>query len=445
MTDAAARFYDLRDGRLRSLGASTAALTEPVGVAVGHDAAETRVGQIITLGLVNLLARAHRRLVLVVPDVPRIAGTLVEHPSLLETVEQTARAINPFIDIRVETAFPRDIVSVSVGATSGVPTRYYAGAKGAIAFLATRPLVIDDRPSSLLGGSFAACLAAAACFRSVHGDRFRDRAVSIWNFREGDLADPGPWELGPLDIGSVGLLGAGAVAGALAYWLHDRGVEGEWRIVDRDLAELHNTSRAMHLTAAHAGWPDGKAAYKADPAATLIGATPVRLWHDEWFGGAEYERPDLVIPAANERGVRHDVALLGYEVVVHAATSRNWTAELHRHIADVDDCLRCRYPSRVERVFACAEGPARPGAEGEAADAALPFLSGAAGALLMAGLSQLEARALGVLETNHHVFRFDAAGPMVRSFRRQCREECSGGLKREVRTQLNADSRWAEL
>ncbi|MBA2556353.1 MAG: hypothetical protein H0V12_03240 [Chloroflexi bacterium] len=70
-------------------------------------------------------------------------------------------------------------------------------------------------------------------------------------------------------------------------------------------------------------------------------------------------------------------------MVVHATTGTGWTAELHRHLRERDDCIACRIPEEQSKQspFACADGEV-PTSDGDSTDAALPFLSAAAGLLL---------------------------------------------------------------
>jgi hypothetical protein len=87
--------------------------------------------------------------------------------------------------------------------------------------------------------------------------------------------------------------------------------------------------------------------------------------------------------------VRHAIGQRGENLLLHATTSSNWTAELHRHIASRDDCIDCRIPEALHARFTCSTGPAQPSTEANF-DAALPFLSGTAGLLLAAGLVRLQ-------------------------------------------------------
>jgi hypothetical protein len=106
---------------------------------------------------------------------------------------------------------------------------------------------IADSEATVLGAALAACLAAAALFGHQHRGRVAPRRVSLWDFSEGDQAAAGPNQLGPIDVGDVLVVAAGAVGSALCYWLAELRVIGRWSIVDGDWVEVHNTNRRQLL------------------------------------------------------------------------------------------------------------------------------------------------------------------------------------------------------
>lgn len=419
-------------------------LERPVAVHVGEDAAATRAGQVTVLALVNMLARMYRRLVLIIPDSPLLARSLTSASNLLTACVSTAEAIDPFIDLELGARRRSSMPGVGIGLAVATGLDYYLGADRLTATLATDPVKIANCHSTVLGGGLAACLGASALFRVGHGHRATPRHLSLWNFSEGDQAPPGPEQVEPVDVGDVLVVGAGAVSSALCYWLAELGVTGRWVVADGDLAELHNLNRTIGLVAADAGWPDTTPANKAVVAARLSGAEPFPGWYHEWLETHSDARPDLVLPLANDYGVRHAIGQRGAKLVLHATTSNNWTAELHRHIAGRDDCIDCRIPEELQARFACSIGSAQPGRKASS-DAALPFLSGAAGLLLAAGLVRLQ---LGTLERGSHnhwrlLLELEHR-TWQRSFHR-CQQGCAQVLAEPIRRAVNAGTRWAEL
>lgn len=182
-------------------------------------------------------------------------------------------------------------------------------------------------------------------------------------------------------------------------------------MIDGDHAELTNTSRCLCMTAADAGWPAGLPAAapvaKADALAAALAASSEPVWFDQW-AGTDPARADLTVILANERGVRAHAAALGEPILLHATTSASWTAELHRHLAGIDDCPACRIPETATPAFACSSGPT--GSSSASTDAALPFLSAASGLMLAVALHQISPEhPLTVGRHNHWRLCFEEA------------------------------------
>src|SRR5207248_1790391 len=73
MSSQAEAFYAERDQRTIQVGGHNAALSRPVYLVVGPDAAASQPGQAAVLATVNMLARVHRQLHLVIPAAPALA------------------------------------------------------------------------------------------------------------------------------------------------------------------------------------------------------------------------------------------------------------------------------------------------------------------------------------------------------------------------------------
>jgi hypothetical protein len=108
-------FYTERDRRTRQYGGTDNALERPVLIVVGPDAARTRAGQIAALALVNMAARVHRRIGLIVPDAPLLAKALIPATDLPTAAMRTARAINPVLDLYLEPEIEKRAFAASIG------------------------------------------------------------------------------------------------------------------------------------------------------------------------------------------------------------------------------------------------------------------------------------------------------------------------------------------
>jgi hypothetical protein len=377
-------FYAERDRRTISYGPAEHVLDVPVAIGIGTSAAGTRAGQIALLALVNMAARVHRRLRLVVPPAELLITPVFGGADLADEVRRSIAAIDPCNDAeRLTDLAGVAAASVAIGELDGADA--YLGCEGMLGELHRQPLRVADAGGAVFGAGLAACMGAAALLHMAAGHHVENRRLSLWNFADGDAAEVGTAVDRAVNIGTVLMLGAGAVGSCACYWLRATGVTGDWTIVDGDRFELHNMNRSLGATAGHAGWPDEAAVAKAVVAADLIGAASYVGWYDEWLEEHDGEpAPDLVIPVANGRAVRPAVASRGDKLVVHATTGTGWTAELHRHQRERDDCISCRIPEEQQQQspFVCAIGElATP--EGDSTDAALPFLSAAAGLMLV--------------------------------------------------------------
>jgi molybdopterin/thiamine biosynthesis adenylyltransferase len=433
------RFYSERDRRTLEFGVPDV-FDVPVGVFVGADAGGTVAGQFAVLAMVNMLARLHRHLSVRIPPAPLHGPSLAGVGRLDEACAAVARSVDPFI--RYETDSPcTHAVGLGAAAPAGLP--WYAGADGQVALIDRSPVGFVPGDSPSLGAALAACMAASNVLGQVLGHAQRPVRLSAWDLGEGEEAGRGPAILGPVDVGDVLQVGAGGVGSCLAYWLCEFGIAGRWRVLDGDDVELHNTNRSLGLFPADAGWPGGQPRNKAEAGAKLIGAGHEPVWYEQF--NQEAFRPDLVLPLANERDVRALIGARGEPLLLHATTSRLWEAQLHRHIPGRDDCITCRMPEPREEVrFACSTVKLREGGS-PSTDAALPFLSAAAGLLLLGGLFRLQHGELVADSQNLWAVCFKDA----RRHGRRAVHHCSGGcgkvLTPGARRKVHAGRRWSHL
>jgi hypothetical protein len=149
----------------------------------------------------------------------------------------------------------------------------------------------------------------------------------------------------------------------------------------------------------------------------------------------------VILPLANDYGVRADIAAYSHPATLHATTSRNWGAELHRHLIGTDGCIACRFPEEAP-VFECATGTVQRTPKDPGRDAALPFLSAAAGLVLTAALIQLsEGSWLGHSRNGWRLWFDDSATPLSSS-RWHCTNGCLALSTPAVRGIVHGVTRW---
>lgn len=447
--DHARAFYAARDKRTVQYGATETALSRPLVLSIEADLACTRGGQVALLALVDMLFRVHRNIRLDLPEVTTKTGARLD-----DLAFATAAAIDPFQNPRrgeIEGALHLHLTMRPETSDADV-VGTWSGGRGEVHIRGAGP----DAPASgphggaddLLGAATAACLVAAAAFALAHNREPTPAAINLLTRTSGADATEDT-VIGPVDVGDVDVIGGGAVGHALTYWVNVFGVAGRWEVVDGDDAEIHNTNRCMGMTAADAGWPNGvpvgAPSKKVVSAARNSGAVSVAAWYHDL--PVDRRRPDMVLVLANEHGIREAVAQSGEPLLLHATTSPNWTAELHRHIPGRDDCPACRIPSKSQAVFSCSEGPTDPTDE-ESGDAALPFLSSMAGLMLCSALLDLNLDRR-VLEgrTNHWLVHLELPpGPPVQTAIHRgngCVHHLAPGARRAI--QAVQPRRWDSL
>lgn len=412
----------------------------PVVVRLGRDARSPN-GHALVLGLVNQLARAHQRLVVVgVDDEPLLCKDVFASSTLQGATIELARAVNPYIVAQPGALDDEPLLTIAIGQTDE-PADLRVGCTGWCATFGTEATV-DSTKTSLLGAMLASCITAAFAFHRLLGRiGTPEGSFSLWHYGSPGTMQ-GPDVTGALDVGRVLQVGAGGVGAALDFWLALVGVNGTWTIVDGDVVEISNLNRQLSFLAKDTGFPNRAAVNKATAAAAVLG------WpaHAEpgWYGDnpeVSYAEYDVVLALANERGIRGTLQSLQSPVLLHATTSPNWEAQFHRHVAGHDDCISCRIPEAPSRLR-CSE--ARVDHE-TGADAALPFLSGAAGVMLLAGLVRLQYGRLLESDRNYVALNLAEPPPITQQARRNCRVGCTGWSASEVRARIGKTSRFAPL
>ena len=271
--------------------------TVGAGVTTGPETAATPIGQVAVLSAVNMLARAHPAIVLDLPDTPLIVKSPTGGATLAQACAQLAVAANPEVTVAAAAHERGAVLSIGIGADTP-PASVYVGGARFTARASGTPQALSQDASTFVGGGMAVALAAAYVFRTAIGmPAIVERSISLWTLEE--TADPtGPGACGPLDVGDVWMIGAGAVGSGLAWWLPHAGVTGIWTIIDGDLVDVSNLNRSLGLFTYHAGLTGLPPTLKAEAAAALIpGARAFPHWWEDWAA----HRPSLARRAAPAR------------------------------------------------------------------------------------------------------------------------------------------------
>jgi molybdopterin/thiamine biosynthesis adenylyltransferase len=445
-----AEFHRLRDLRTGEYISRDWPSLNPILVAVDPAVASSRVAQLCALSLTNMLARVHRCVLFALPDtpVPLVTPSLTAATTFQDALLATARTVDPCGRFELARSGGATTLGLGNGAhrsVNGSKIDWYLGADHSLAYLQRQPAPFAAEESGTVrGAALAACLGASVAFKEQMQLETTPRVVSAWNYREGSEAELGPARADPVSVGRVLMVGAGAVASALVYWLWNWGNESEWTLIDADRVKLHNTNRSLLFLPSDAGWPLGEATPKVDVLARFLpGARPFNAWYDE--APVVQNAPfDVILALANERDVRDQLARRNATVVLHATTGTNWLSQLHRHVAGRDDCIACRVGDVKPVAFACATVRTMTPSN-EHTDAALPFLSAASGLMLATLLQRLQGGSLIQEEANNWRWDFLSTHKMAAVGRSRCQQGCSNWASPRARKRMSAGTRWASL
>jgi molybdopterin/thiamine biosynthesis adenylyltransferase len=442
-------FYDRRDHRTDLVVASPAYRAASIRITLSPHATSF-ADQVAFLTAVNLTARWCRRISLSAPAVALDSrlGTAfgLSGMSAVKAAAALAHAADPFARVGVDLV-PEPTIHLVIGTDAPRGTYPILG-RGWLA-MAGDAVRGDGDTENPLGAVLAACVGVAYLFRTAVGIPRPARVrLSLWNLRGGEAAGQGP-RLPQASLGRVLVVGCGAVGSAILYLIPLAGLGGVFELVDHDRVQISNLSTAPIFFADNVG--DDKVEIAVEYLKrNRVAAVTHASWFDEAVAAGRIlvERPDLIIPAANERNVRRQIQHQAPPLQVYGTTGKNWDAFVGRHIPLKEDCLTCRFPQAQpvgEPPLICGSGtlPTVPELE-TPVTATLPFLPAVAAVMTVAELIKT---ALPGYPLNANFGCLDFLGPLKHFIvvphapRRGCICEEQDG----VWIQLNAATIFAQL
>lgn len=408
-----AEFYTRRDDRTDAVLAEVSDdqyyQNASLLVVADPDRAATVAGQGCLLTLTNVLSRFARDVDVVVPDVELATQFQGAHTHLPARLLADMGAANPFGNFeRGRTRSSTDYdAALTLGTVDvGVRPVVRVDATGWLARITRDQDVpmFSRRDPNPIGPGVGACLAVAELFKTLVDISARLNA-SGYTFDAYDLEvhpltaqESRPSLSEPVRLGDVHLVGVGSVGSALLYFLRWLPVQGQFHLVDCDHVEYVNLNRSPIFTASDAVDTRAKVTVGQEYLADHVSVTGHDMRYGQFVETVQDDPADVVIPVANEYGVRSTIQHNRPPVMVHTTTGGS-RVYVRRHIPLVDPCLLCHFPpDEVGFTSECANAPASaigssaPDATAEPdehADAALPFVSVMAGALLAGELIKL--------------------------------------------------------
>ena len=443
----AEEFYAQRDDRTTRVAGVTDYQGRTVTLSIDPQWAATYPGQVAFLTAANILARWCRRVNLVAPAVRLVPLLSTPQADLLHRALEEMRAADPFgVFVTGGQAETDYHLHLGPDGPQGEKTWHALGADWR-AVVSGSPLARPSAESlNPIGAMGAACLGVAAVFRaacSMVGARIETDVLDFFSFSDSAATGVPPFPK-KIELGSALMVGAGAVGGCMLYFLRMLPVGGSLEVVDHDVVKFLNLNRSTILGIDDVGQPKASVAeaYFAGHPLTVKGHA---VDYRSYLEARRRAAVDLVIPVANEMGVRWDLANGTPPLMVYGSTGTDWSAHLGRHIPFREDCLSCRFSQAVEPQMACASG-AIEAPEAAQPDAALPFLSSLAALLAVAELCKLQ---LEGYPFHGNRVAVNVAGDWVQRRTAQTEPQSGCGACRSRRIEvfrvLRGETRWAGL
>lgn len=373
-------WYDERDNRTIRYAARRLDHSRWIAITVSPAYLRRFDGQAAVLTAASLFSRMTPSVALAFDDVPIHPALPWAGQSLHEVALAQMRAADPHGRFSVRDRLAEDYW-LHLG-PDGAPSLVHGS--GWNVYIGSRPSPLPEAEEfNCFGAALAAVLAASQIFAhefAVLESSYICNALDWHN--EAIPVSPYPIDLA---LGDVWVIGAGSVGTATLYFLTLATRNLSAAVIDHDRVKLHNLDRSPIFVNADVGRLKVEATrgYLQGVGVREVRIDPLPLHESRLWRNRQPGQPDLVIAAANEMKVRYYIEAGFPPTQIYATTGQNWQVAAIRHEPFGSACSLCLFPAdQVAGTTACATAPAPAGAE--KVDAALPFLSFAAGLMTAA-------------------------------------------------------------
>jgi hypothetical protein len=366
-----------------------------ISLAIDAAYAETYGGQVALLTAANMIGRMTPSVAIAVPDGTRVRNPLPWAGQSLSDVlfEQlfAATPANKGGRFMARAPEPGD-VAIAFGSCA-VPGAALVHGCGWDSYFGREasPIRASDITNPC-GPAFAAILCGAHLLvEGLHTPATSYLCNTLaWSARAAPEGAPQPDPATAL--GELWTIGTGSVGTAALYFLTLFTRHFEVGLIDKDDVEIENLDRSPIFIATDDGRPkvDETADYLRSVGVVSVKSERATLGESDLWRNRQEGTPDLLISAANEDHVRFQIEADMPPIQIYGTTGKNWQASVIRHIPLRDPCSLCLFPdSGPIMPTACARGKVASPLDGKQIDAALPFLSFAAGLMTAAEILKL--------------------------------------------------------
>lgn len=248
-----------------------------------------------------------------------------------------------------------------------------------------------------------------------------------------------------VDLGKIWTIGVGSVGTSALYCLGLTSGTMDLTLFDMDRVKVENMDRSPLFGATDLRKPKVEVTktFLESMGIKNITAVDKALHESELLGKRNQGDPDIFISTANELNVRSIIESSFPPLQIYGTTGKDWQASIIRHIPLIDPCSCCLFPDTIHAETACATSKAE-AINGDQVDAALPFLSFAAG--VMAASDILKTNLPGYPFTDNRAYLYTWGGAKFGRRKIMNRDGCiCENRSKTVHRQMIDGSKYAHL
>ena len=433
-----------RDSRSRLYSGRVLNPDHWITVVADSDYAARYDGQVALLTAANLLGRMSPSIAFHVPSVSIVNSLPDAGRELSQSLAQVLYDLDPFGNFVFRK--PRDNdYSIFLGEKGAKEVVHGSGWN---VFCGNSPSPIHkDSSTNPIGPALAVVLAISQAFRfnlSKSPTGYQLNALT-W---KSSLTDPraAPLSSSLSEFGEIWTVGTGSVGTAILYFLSLATRQFSGVLFDHDIVKTHNLDRSPIFSYKDLNQNKATVTKKfLGQLGIFMESQPVSLDESEMWSKRPKGTPDVLIASANERNVRSVIENNFPPIQIYGTTGQSWQASVIRHIPIRDPCSLCLFPESGFEPTECATTSIDTSKEHcVQVDAALPFLSFAAGIMATAEILKLQLPEYP-LNTNR-VFLYTHQTPRTQSVPINARENCRCNVRSSsVHHQMIDNTRFAKL
>lgn len=415
---------------------------QPILLSIDKEYASRYDGQVALITAASLFARMTPSVFLDVPPIQVVPFLPWRGLSLRDVAMELMRHADPFAHFDCRAEMPRDYI-VRLG-TAG-KSRIVHGSGWNIYIGPSDSPISSSNDLNPVGAVLSVIIEAANIFFHAFNVPNKTYLFNALHWSTGILPIGEGILPNIIDLGTIWTVGVGSVGTSALYCLGLTSGIMDLTLFDMDRVKVENMDRSPVFGATDLSKPKVEVTkmFLDNMGIKNITAVDKALHESDLFGKRGQGVPDIFISTANELNVRSIIESSFPPLQIYGTTGKDWQASMIRHIPLIDPCSCCLFPNTIHSETACATSKAE-AVNGDQVDAALPFLSFAAG--VMAASDILKTSLPGYPFTDNRTYLYTWRGAKLGQRKLINRDDCiCKSRSKAVHRQMIGGSKYAYL